>query len=637
MPFPTLRLLSCAALIALLFGAGGSVHASCDKCPERRVTLYDFDVTVPRPDSLADMANWYFLFYAAPGAASAIFTPQCAQFIDAAFYRDTSGVPSKSLTVGIDHPNTAPSGSMKGMDYLLTGTVGPDGSGYKLTLSLETACDRKKVATASQHFDRADQASTVAADLARQKFVPIAEIIRSYERDVRSADPQVSIGGYNAKLTVDPVRRKASMGEKIPVTLTLIDCDGEPLAGRTISLTGGGKAAPPSSNGTFAAAEATTGSDGKVTVDFTVGSTNGTALARAYFFHKTPFGCEAVAVDEAAIEVGGSAAYYQVRYEYEETHIMEFKYEEQPTPTWIKTTRKTDSRHTVFSGSAVFKNTANALGGSLVELEGAGLEGGLMNGSYVQSIHFTANENYSDAIATIRSANYEDRITEGAPIRSDSALPDFFVSLDPDDLGESSQFSFTLPFALHGTVTGYGFEVTMASGKVFDTSSSVNETNSDETVFGPEIKIINHYSMKDSAFHVEGALDTAWSAEGTDTELHGKLSATVAPIALRVKPDGIFPIRAPALRRGRLRVLNNGALIACKLQDVAPEARVRVELHSLKGSLLSVLHDAPRGADREITLSPDQAGVEAGAGLSVIVFRAGSLQESRVLYRSGKQ
>lgn len=259
------------------------------------MSLYDFEVTVPRPDSLGDLVNWYSLFYAAPGAAAPILASQCVGFIDGVFYRDATGTPSNSLKVGIDHPNTAPAGSLKGMDYLMTGTVSPDGSGFRLTLSLESACDRKKVITASGRFDRADQASALGADLARQSFIPIAEKIRAYERDVRSADMEVSMGGNNANLVADPLRRKASLNEKVPVTLTLIDCDGEPLAGRTISLAGNGNSmAPPSSKGSFAVSEAVTGSDGKVTVDFVVGTTRGTALTRAYFFHRTPFGCEAV-------------------------------------------------------------------------------------------------------------------------------------------------------------------------------------------------------------------------------------------------------------------------------------------------------------------------------------------------------
>src|SRR5689334_9894818 len=101
------------ALVFLLIGTGGNARAACDNCPERSVTLYDFDVTVPKPDSLADKVVWYSLFYAASAAGSAIFTPQCGRFIDGSVYRDGSGVPANAITVGIDHPNTAPGGSLK--------------------------------------------------------------------------------------------------------------------------------------------------------------------------------------------------------------------------------------------------------------------------------------------------------------------------------------------------------------------------------------------------------------------------------------------------------------------------------------------------------------------------------------------
>ena len=632
MPKPTLRVLLSLAMLSLVSMTTGAVSAACDKCPERRVTLYDFDVTVPRPDSLADMAVWYSLFYAGPGAGSAVFKSQCARFIDAAFYRDATGVPSNSLKVGIDHPNTAPAGNLKGMDYLLTGSVAPDGSGFKLTMALECACNRKKVLSATRSFASADQASTAAAELANGKFVPIAEVIREFERGVRSGDPDVSIGGYNATMTVEPAKRKASMGEKVPVTLTLMDCDGEPLAGRTISLTGGGdQSAPPSSNGTFTATEAVTGGDGKVTVEFQVGTKKGAAMARAYFFHKSPFGCEAVAMDEGAIEVDGSAEYYQVRYEYEETHNMTTVYEEKPKPTWIKTSRKTDFRRLYLKGAAVFKNIGNAFGGDHVELEGAGIDGGIAAGSYHEAIHFTANENYSDENSTIRSANHEDRLTEGLPYRTEEDQPEFFVSLVSEDLEGSSQFSFTIPLALKGTITGSGYQIITASGQVFDTSFTVDESESSVSRFGPSVKILNRYTRRDSAFHIDGFLDTSWSIEGTDTELRGKFTATVAPIAWGPKPNALLPKTSGAGRPGRLRLLANGSRIACRLQGIPPETRVQVRRFSLRGSLMAVLHDAPRGAAKEITLAAGSEGVNAGEGLSVIVFSAGPLKESRVL------
>jgi hypothetical protein len=632
MPLFALPSRSVLALASILLGIAGPSRAACDNCPQRSTTLYDFDVTVPKPDSLADRVVWYSLFYAASAAGSAIFTPQCARFIDGSVYRDGSGVPSNSIKVGIDHPNTAPAGSLKGMDYLLNGSLSPDGSGFKVTMSLECACGRKKVISASAHFDDEDQASAAAGELARAHFVPLADKIRAYEREARDGDPEVSIGGYDSKLVMDPARRKANMGEKVPVTLTLLDCDGEPLAGRTISLAGGGKEAPPSLNGSFAVTEATTGSDGKVTVDFTVGNTRGAALARAYFFHKTPFGCEAVAVDEAAIQVEGSARYYQVRYQYEEIHDMEFQSHEEFTPTWTKDIRKTDFRKTVFSGSAVFENIANSQGGAGVELEGAGLGGGTMAGSYEQSIHATGNENFAGDGTTITSANFEDRNYRGSPVRSGSEAPDFYVNLDADDLAGSSQFSFTLPFSSQGYLIGAGYQITKAQGQVFDTSFTNSDTLSEETSYGPSIKIVNRYSLKDSVFHIDGALDTVWTAEGTKTKLYGKLSATVAPIALEAKANGILPGRDPSRRQARIRMLNGGRRITCGLADVAPGARVRVEIHSLQGSLLSVLHDAPRGPERELTLLLDPGQAKAGAGLSVIVFRAGSLRESQVLY-----
>ncbi len=623
-------ILSCLiSILAPLLPGGGSAFAQCDQCPKRQVTLYDFEVTVPRPDSLVDVVNWYSLYFAGPGAAAAIFNPQCLRFIDAAFYRDTTGVPAKSLTVGIDHPHTAPSGAMKGMDYLLTGTVSQDGSGYKLDMSLQTSCGRKTVVSASGHFDRADQASTLAADLAKQKFIPLDAIIRDFEKKERGENTEVSIGGYSSKLVVEPKKLTGVPGEKIPVTLTLTDCDGEPLAGRKISLTGkDAQMAPPSVNGSFTAAEATTSSNGSVTVDFVLGSATATALARAYFFHQTPFGCDAVAMDETPIAVK-SAAQYRFKFTYAEKRTQDSKTEEKPLPTWIKTSRKSETRSLFIAGSGVLNNSAYAAGAGTIELDGRPLEGGVTTGSYEEAIHSFSNENYADEVATIRSGGFEDRITNGKPWRSDSSLPTYYLSFDPAGPRNASQFTFNVPFHLQGLLFGQGFQVTTGSGKTFDTSYTSSSNDSSETTFSTLANMT--FAYQDSVVVVRVDKDTTWSSEGIETNLVTHLNAYFSPITVPLKPNAIHtPMAQERPGSGRIRALENGGLIHCRLDGIRPEERVRVEVFSTSGNRITVLHDAPRGQDGDLNLSTKGL---SGSGLAIVVFRAGSLDEIRILYR----
>jgi hypothetical protein len=618
-------------LLTLMPQTGSVLAQACDKCPQRQVTLYDFNVTVPRPDSLGDLGLWYMLYFAGPGAASAIFSNAgCIRFIDAAFYRDTTGVPAKSLTVGIDHPHTAPAGHMKGMDYLVTGTVSPDGSGFLLTMSLETACDRVTVVSASGHFATADQASAKGKELAQQKFSPLATIIRDFELDRRSQDTKVSIGGYNVKLVADPVRHKAAPNETVPVKLTLTDCDGEPLADREISLTGTGNSlAKPSYNGSFTTATATTGNDGSVTVDFKVGPGKKIALARVYYFHKTPFSCEAVAADEAGIAIEGTAAYYQVRLNFEESRMMEVTHFEQPTPTWTQTSQRSDTRRLFISSVGVLANSPAAVMMGLIELDGVPVDSGYVAGAYSETINLRTSDNYADDIATIQSAGFEDRTTLGGPLRSDGVGTVYFCSVDPANPNESSQWAFTTPFTLQEDIFGQGYEITTGSGHVFDTSYSVDVSNASTGGFDAGVSGMT-YKTTDSMIIITGSKDTSWSSEGVHTHLVQTLNATLEPLDRKV---GIRPgarTQPGYTAGGRLTILNDRALVKCRLQDIAAQEQIRVGLYTVSGRLVSDLYNNRRGTQESITIPVRR--IAAGAGLYVVVLRVGTVRESGLIY-----
>ena len=79
MPHSIQKSLFNLVLVCLLLGAAGNSRAACDNCPERSVVLYDFDVSVPKPDSLAERVARYSHFYGASAAGSTIFTPPMRQ------------------------------------------------------------------------------------------------------------------------------------------------------------------------------------------------------------------------------------------------------------------------------------------------------------------------------------------------------------------------------------------------------------------------------------------------------------------------------------------------------------------------------------------------------------------------------
>lgn len=293
--------------VGLLFALPLTATANCDKCPKPNVDVYDFAVTVPKPEDPKEAWSWGDLFGAAKTAGAEISKDQkCVAFYD--------GVVSagQGLKVGRDVANVVPAGAIKNRDYLFTGSVERGNAGYHLDIALETACSRKTAVSASANFNATNDARAAGEQLAREKMRPLLAKIREFEREQRDADSRIAIGVVNGgAFTAVPAKRNAKRFETVPVTLSLTDCDGAPLRNRVIALVPKNKEwGAPSENGQFTAATATTDNAGKVTIGFKVGGKPGKAVARAYFHYLSPTGCgETVDTALAEIQVGGVEIY----------------------------------------------------------------------------------------------------------------------------------------------------------------------------------------------------------------------------------------------------------------------------------------------------------------------------------------
>jgi|GEM_PF-3003364 len=154
------------------------------------------------------------------------FDAQVSQFI-------ADGSPLRIGTTGGEMP---PTGPIADMFYLIGSQADQMSDGkYRLTVKLETAYSRKVVQKASAIVNHHREGLDAMRKLALQ-FLPLREIIKSFELRVREQDPNVAIyiGFDGIRLT--PLRNILGPGEKTLLNLTLIDCDGTALRGRKVKL-----------------------------------------------------------------------------------------------------------------------------------------------------------------------------------------------------------------------------------------------------------------------------------------------------------------------------------------------------------------------------------------------------------------
>jgi len=303
--------LAMLGLLLLTMIASLSSASECDNCPTPDVILYDFGVNIHQPDNIPGYSKWLGHFSAANFAGAEISKDRmCLLFSDGAVRSARES--GEGLKVGADVAYTAPKGKIENgmIDYVFTGAVNQMGSGYQVNMALETACSRQTAISASASYSDPLDAKDVGAQLARDNFRPLFSKIREFEHRLRESDTRVAIDTTDGNFDMEPKKRNARPSETVPVTLTLNDCDGEPLRNRIISLVPKSSEWGPSShNGKFAATTATTDDSGKVIVGFTLGGAPGPATARAYFSYLRPSGCEMVDFSEAVINVDGARQY----------------------------------------------------------------------------------------------------------------------------------------------------------------------------------------------------------------------------------------------------------------------------------------------------------------------------------------
>ncbi len=230
-----------SAIFVLLSAA--SFAQACDNCSHPRVALYDCFVDVPRPaDDPASIIAWQTLFWPSVAARGHMHTndptKNCIVWFDGGMV-NALDLQNGKLKFGPEYSNLPAAGPLNSSDYLFTSKVQSRGDNYLFTLVLETAESREVVKTVEIEFSANVESADNAGKRAAMQMMPLFETIRKFEVDKRNNDINVAIRDLWSKnspddITVKPQKGVIKTGETVDVDITMIDCDGVPLANRKI-------------------------------------------------------------------------------------------------------------------------------------------------------------------------------------------------------------------------------------------------------------------------------------------------------------------------------------------------------------------------------------------------------------------
>jgi hypothetical protein len=266
----------------------------CDPCSRPRILVYGTDVRVPRPDGAEAVQSWWKLFAVHGFATSGLAedpTRDCLRLY-------TAAVSGGRLRVGAEHSDPVPAGPVTTADYLMYGIGEDGGDKWVYTLVIEAAEAREEVVRVSRRFTKVvgETDHGEAGRGAVASIIPLFNTIREWETGKRNTRSDVAmrdiIDGVE-QIRLRPEKTRLETGESTVVEVEMIDCDGEPLAGRTVTFGDamiGGSIAPGTTGGRVVPLDVTLNADGRAKVTFTAGSTPGLANLISYHVHEKPCG-----------------------------------------------------------------------------------------------------------------------------------------------------------------------------------------------------------------------------------------------------------------------------------------------------------------------------------------------------------
>lgn len=286
-------------LSLLVAAKTGIAQTSCDNCPPPQVVLYGIQMQVPQPppdDSLGQYTtassqqafyNWLALGDAyVTVAAIANSDPEkgCMTWLDGTMAQELAANPDTTVIVHLQNYSTGdlpPSGQVAGVDYLVWSTLDSSGGQYTISVYLEDAYSRHRIAVGTQSFTNPNGAQAAAASAITQ-IEPVFDKIRAYQKELRNNSDQIAI---SAKIDIIPSKGEVNGGETVPVLFEVYDCDGgpgiTPLSNRRIKIE--------ATHGHFDVDSVETDANGNAGANFTADNVKEVAnLTATYYPYYTP-------------------------------------------------------------------------------------------------------------------------------------------------------------------------------------------------------------------------------------------------------------------------------------------------------------------------------------------------------------
>jgi hypothetical protein len=342
--------LRCFAVLCALciFLVPGRLSAQCTSCKGRpTVAGYDLAVEVPQPklqgQETQGWIEWLNLFWLSKHAKAHLsalnkdcigFTQPLDANLSSESFVTSDGIEvpplndeSEQLAVGMTYINLPPSGDVSRFgNYLITGSVRQEGSGYAMYMELQTSCTRETVASSRVPFQLSTSSAYIieTANKAAEQLGPLAEKIKSFELKKRKETQQYALEGLtDDAIIITPQKRNLGTGEQTELDITLKDCDGQPLPNREIVFTKGVLNGNPISGGTAGGtvtpATVVTDAQGKAKATFKMGSGK-TAMIEAYHIYNKPYGCPGVKLGSTPI--GAAPVKVEISYVQNETKTL---------------------------------------------------------------------------------------------------------------------------------------------------------------------------------------------------------------------------------------------------------------------------------------------------------------------------
>ncbi len=281
-----------AAVLVLL--QTGFAQNSCDNCRKPMVDLYGIKMNVPMPppdDSLGEytttQSQQAFLNWLSLGDAMVAMAQikdndpdkDCIHWLDGTMAQELAANPDTTVKVHLENYSTGdlpPDGKVDGVDFVIWGEIDSSGGQYQVSVYLEDACQRTRLATGQESFSDPNNALTECASAAAQ-IEPVIDYVRNFQKSMRNK-PGVAI---DAKLDVIPSKGEMNGNETIAVSFNLHDCDGTPLGNNYIKIS--------ATNGHFDHDSVETDAGGNATANFTADNVHNVANITAIFYpYETP-------------------------------------------------------------------------------------------------------------------------------------------------------------------------------------------------------------------------------------------------------------------------------------------------------------------------------------------------------------